>query len=289
MLGTLSTDFDMTCLQAPHPNGALPHVQQDSLYSPLLPGNGTEQLGQLRRHGNGATVHWGGPSLLPTPAGSDAEAAPDATPANQDPAQALESCFNPTAFLQAGPEALAALSEAAEARQQAGHQGHADAACTQRAAYQAAEASHVPQPPAEAAVPRAEPPDTGQVDSEQQQSSAAAAQQPQLHQKAQQQQQSPHQEGQQQQAHLHDETPAGAAAEACGSEQPTPAAPSEAEKRSQPAGPGPGSKAQTATTSAGYVRGAYTQREAFLQGLEAAGEMSFEYVRNDGQRHSSMW
>ena len=159
----------------------------------------------------------------------------------------------------------------------------------------------MPQPPAEAAVPRAEPHDTGQADIKQQQASVAAAQQPQSHQQAQQQQQCPnnqegqqqqqcphHQEGQQQ-AHLYIETPAGAAAEASGSEQPTAAAPSEAEERSQPAGHGPGSEAQTATTTAGYVSGAYTQREAFLQGLEAAGEMSFEYVRNDGQRHSSMW
>ena len=227
--------------------------------------------------------------MLPKPAGSDAEAAPDAASANQDPAQAQGSCFDPTAFRQAGPDALAALSEAAAARQQAGHPGHADAACTQHTGCQAAEAPHMPQQPAEAAVPRAEPHGTGQVDSKQQQASAAAAQQPQSHQKAQ-QQGGLHQERQQGQAHLHAETPAGAAADPSGSEQPTTAAPSEAEERSQPAGPaGPGSEAQAATTTAGYVSGAYTQREAFLQGLEAAGEMSFEYVRNNGQRHSSMW
>ena len=289
----------MTCLQAPQPNGALPHERQESLYTPLLPGNGTEQLGQLRRHGNGTAVRLGGASLLPKPA--DAEAPPDAASANQEPATTLGSCFDPNASLQAGPDTLAALSESAAAPQQAGHQGHADAVCTQHAGYRAAGAPHVPQPPAEAAVPRAEPHDTGQAAIKQQQASVAAAQQPQSHQQAQQQQQCPnnqegqqqqqcphHQEGQQQ-AHLYIETPAGAAAEASGSEQPTAAAPSEAEERSQPAGPGPGSEAQTATTTAGYVSGAYTQREAFLQGLEAAGEMSFEYVRNDGQRHSSMW
>jgi len=35
--------------------------------------------------------------------------------------------------------------------------------------------------------------------------------------------------------------------------------------------------------------GAYSQRELFLQNLEQAGEMSFEYVLNDGQRHNSIW
>ena len=35
--------------------------------------------------------------------------------------------------------------------------------------------------------------------------------------------------------------------------------------------------------------GSYSQRELFLQNLEQAGEMSFEYVLNDGQRHNSIW
>ena len=35
--------------------------------------------------------------------------------------------------------------------------------------------------------------------------------------------------------------------------------------------------------------GAYSQRELFLQNLEQAGDMSFEYVLNDGQRHNSIW
>lgn len=35
--------------------------------------------------------------------------------------------------------------------------------------------------------------------------------------------------------------------------------------------------------------GAYSQRELFLQNMEQAGDMSFEYVLNDGQRHNSIW
>ena len=35
--------------------------------------------------------------------------------------------------------------------------------------------------------------------------------------------------------------------------------------------------------------GAYMQREAFLAAAEAAGDLSFEYVRNDGDPVNSMW
>ena len=35
--------------------------------------------------------------------------------------------------------------------------------------------------------------------------------------------------------------------------------------------------------------GAYTQREQYLQKQEEEGELSFEYVRNNGETHNSIW
>ncbi|DBB09698.1 TPA: hypothetical protein ACH3X3_001341 [Trebouxia sp. C0006] len=52
------------------------------------------------------------------------------------------------------------------------------------------------------------------------------------------------------------------------------------------AAPGP---PDAAPMTVGPNVGAYSQRELFLQNLEQAGEMSFEYVLNDGQRHNSIW
>lgn len=52
------------------------------------------------------------------------------------------------------------------------------------------------------------------------------------------------------------------------------------------AAPGP---PDAAPMTVGPNVGAYSQRELFLQDLEQAGEMSFEYVLNDGQRHNSIW
>lgn len=57
-----------------------------------------------------------------------------------------------------------------------------------------------------------------------------------------------------------------------------------AELRQQP-GAGP---SNVAGVSAAHL-GAYSQRELFLQNLEDTGEMSFEYVLNDGQRRNSIW
>lgn len=64
-------------------------------------------------------------------------------------------------------------------------------------------------------------------------------------------------------------------------------APADTEAMSQQLGPGATDEA-AATTAAPNV-GAYSQRELFLQNLEQAGDMSFEYVLNDGQRHNSIW
>ena len=52
------------------------------------------------------------------------------------------------------------------------------------------------------------------------------------------------------------------------------------------AAPGP---PDAAPMTVGPNVGAYSQRELFLQNLEQAGDMSFEYVLNDGQRHNSIW
>ncbi|KAL3157908.1 hypothetical protein ABBQ32_012315 [Trebouxia sp. C0010 RCD-2024] len=63
-------------------------------------------------------------------------------------------------------------------------------------------------------------------------------------------------------------------------------APAETEGMNQePAG---GATDEAPMTAAPNV-GAYSQRELFLQNMESAGEMSFEYVLNDGQRHNSIW
>ena len=58
------------------------------------------------------------------------------------------------------------------------------------------------------------------------------------------------------------------------------------EERHQQAGAGP---SDTGQVTVGPNVGAYSQREVFLQNLEQAGDMSFEYVLNDGQRHNSIW
>ena len=52
--------------------------------------------------------------------------------------------------------------------------------------------------------------------------------------------------------------------------------------------PGGGATDEAPMTAAPNV-GAYSQRELFLQNMEQAGDMSFEYVLNDGQRHNSIW
>ena len=54
--------------------------------------------------------------------------------------------------------------------------------------------------------------------------------------------------------------------------------------RNQQVGAGPSNQGSSAPNV-----GAYSQRELFLQNLEQAGDMSFEYVLNDGQRHNSIW
>ena len=58
------------------------------------------------------------------------------------------------------------------------------------------------------------------------------------------------------------------------------------QERHQQAGAGP---SDTGQVTIGPNVGAYSQREVFLQNLEQAGDMSFEYVLNDGQRHNSIW
>ena len=62
--------------------------------------------------------------------------------------------------------------------------------------------------------------------------------------------------------------------------------PGDSGQRLQETGAGPPSDAPL---TIGPSMGAYSQRELFLQNLEQAGEMSFEYVLNDGQRHNSIW
>ena len=69
-----------------------------------------------------------------------------------------------------------------------------------------------------------------------------------------------------------------------------PQAPSDMEATNQQPGPGPGpGPSEEAPAAAAPNVGAYSQRELFLQNLEDAGDMSFEYVLNDGQRHNSIW
>ena len=62
--------------------------------------------------------------------------------------------------------------------------------------------------------------------------------------------------------------------------------PGTVEQRHQQPGAGPSDAGQV---TIGPNVGAYSQRELYLQNLEQAGEMSFEYVLNDGQRHNSIW
>ena len=65
-------------------------------------------------------------------------------------------------------------------------------------------------------------------------------------------------------------------------------APGNMEATNQQTGPRPGPSEEAPAVAAPNV-GAYSQRELFLQNLEEAGDMSFEYVLNDGQRHNSIW
>ena len=69
-------------------------------------------------------------------------------------------------------------------------------------------------------------------------------------------------------------------------------APGAVEATDQQPGPGPGPGSgplEEAPAAVATSVGAYSQRELFLQNLEEAGDMSFEYVLNDGQRHNSIW
>lgn len=67
-------------------------------------------------------------------------------------------------------------------------------------------------------------------------------------------------------------------------------APGDVEATNQQPGLGSGLRpAEEAPAAAATNVGAYSQRELFLQNLEEAGDMSFEYVLNDGQRHNSIW
>ena len=44
-----------------------------------------------------------------------------------------------------------------------------------------------------------------------------------------------------------------------------------------------------AATSYARGAGAYTQREEHLKRLEEAGDLRFEYVKNDGSRQNMIW
>ena len=70
------------------------------------------------------------------------------------------------------------------------------------------------------------------------------------------------------------------------SDEEVPQAPGDVEATDQQPGSGP---SQEAPSAAATTMGAYSQRELFLQNLEDSGDMSFEYVLNDGQRHNSIW